>query len=186
MTFRAIRIEGMKPSPPTCNQRSLGRPVAAIALLARPVIEDHSLLKMWLQDIDESFVSRVGKVDIAILFAVEGDQKAVGQTIGQAFGAIVDAKLERADFGNLPRESSEGVDDRLNLLFRCPFLELEHHHVPQDLFIHRACLHLRGSDRHQGCHQDSSYRHPSDLFHDCFLFLLSAVSTPRIDGAFPN
>jgi len=105
---------------------------------SRVEVDHKHVVENGFKDGYESFVIRVREVLGSRLFVFEGDDKAVGESFVEPFGAVVFTPLEGADPGNLSFQGGEFFLDFFNLRRIGVFFELEAHDVTD--FLHRGAL----------------------------------------------
>tara|TARA_Y100000589_G_scaffold167975_1_gene159853 strand:- start:439 stop:867 length:429 start_codon:yes stop_codon:yes gene_type:complete len=105
---------------------------------SRVEVDHKHVVENGFEDGYESFVIGVGQVFGSRLFVVEGDDKAVGESFVEPFGAVVFTPLERMDPGNLSFQGGEFSLDFFYLRGISAFLELEAHDMAD--FLHRGAL----------------------------------------------
>ena len=83
------------------------------------------------------------QVRVAIFFAAERDEKAVGETVGQALDTDIRAPLEILDDIDIAWQGAECVLDFTHFFLRRPLFELKQDDVAQELlFSHFVALSL--------------------------------------------
>lgn len=65
------------------------------------------------------------QVGSAVRFRFERDQKAVGESVGQSFWAVVRTVFECGNLWNLALKSAKRIDDFLHIFGRTGVLELK-------------------------------------------------------------
>ena len=78
---------------------------------------------MRFEYVDERLVRGMRQISSAAGFRFEGNQKAVGESVGQSFWAVIGSIFERGNLWDFALKPTKRIDDLLHLFRRTGVLE---------------------------------------------------------------
>ena len=95
------------------------------SLLFRHEVDDEGLVENGQKLLDEGLVILMRKISFQALLVLEGDDKAMGVSLSEVFGAHVGPPLVACDGVDLGGKSSKGLFNGCDLILGGVVLELE-------------------------------------------------------------
>lgn len=134
-----------------------------------PVVNNRDVVEERFELFDELVVLGMWEIDGAVRFALERDEEAMGEPLGESFRAVVCSPFEVMNHVDLLRQFLKSLDEGVQLLWSRLGFEFEEDHVAQQggfCFVSTSGIHQETGNEQQG----DAHTEQNESFHDTASF----------------